>query len=93
MDIEVQPDIWASLSESFTEWIHRPDLWRRLADSPVAMTSIAAGEDVRPAWPLEQLAELVPSGRFSTVTEVPHDFWSTHPDVWRTTVAAACEQL
>ena len=89
--IAVEAGVWSSLSESFTEWIHQPDLWRRLADSSVAMHFVAAGEDVRPAWPLRQLAELVPGGSFSTVPGVPHDFWATHPDVWRATVSRACD--
>ena len=42
------------------------------------------------AWPLQQLAALVPNGRFSTVPDVPHDFWSTDPDIWVETIARAC---
>ena len=93
VDIDVAPEVWASLSESFTDWIHRPDLWRRLADSTVPMHFIAAGDDVRPSWPLQQLAALVPGGRFSTVPGVPHDFWSTHPEVWLATVSTACAEI
>ena len=93
VDIDVAPEVWASLSDSFTDWIHRPDLWRRLADSTVPMHFIAAGDDVRPSWPLQQLAALVPGGRFSTVPGVPHDFWSTHPEVWLATVSTACAEI
>lgn len=89
VDIEWVPEVHASLGDSFTEWIHRPDLWRRLAECPVPMHFIAAGEDIRPSWPLAQLAELVQHGRFSTVPGVPHDFWATHPEVWTRTVALA----
>lgn len=39
---------------------------------------------------LAQLAALVPRGRFSTVPGVPHDFWSTHPEVWTQTITNAC---
>lgn len=44
------------------DWIHEPPLWRRLADCQVPMRFIAAGNDIRPSWPLQQLAELVPEG-------------------------------
>jgi proline iminopeptidase len=84
------PRVHASLSESFTDWIHRSDLWRGLADCQVPMHVIAAGDDIRPSWPLAQLAALVPRGTFSTVPGVPHDFWYTHPDVWTTTITNAC---
>lgn len=57
------------------------------------MHLIAAGDDIRPSWPLAQLAALVPRGEFSTVPDVPHDFWFTHPEVWTTTVTKACAAL
>lgn len=91
--IDWSPEVHQSLSESFTEWVHRPDLWRTLADCQVPMHFIAAGDDIRPSWPLAQLAALLPRGRFSTVPGVPHDFWSTHPEVWIQTVNDACEAV
>ncbi len=90
VEIDWDPEVHAALGSSFTEWIHRPDLWRGLADCQVPMHFIAAGDDIRPSWPLAQLAELVPHGTFSSVPEVPHDFWSTHPDRWTETVTDAC---
>jgi proline iminopeptidase len=53
-DIEIawQPGVHAALSASFVDWIHEADLLRRLADSVVAMTFIAAQNDIRPSWPL-----------------------------------------
>ncbi len=91
--IDWLPEVHASLSDSFTDWIHRPELWRGLADCEVPMHFIAAGDDIRPPWPLAQLAALVPRGKFSTVPDVPHDFWSTHPDVWTNAVTNACAAL
>ena len=90
VDIAWVPEVHASLMESFIDWIHRPDLWRGLADCQVPVHLIAAGDDIRPSWPLAQVAALVPRGTFTTVPDVPHDFWSTHPDVWLATVAEAC---
>ena len=90
VEIAWSTEVHASLGASFTEWIHRPDLWRRLADCPVPMRFIAAGEDIRPSWPLQQLALLVPHGSFSTVPDVPHDFWATDPSVWTEAITQAC---
>jgi proline iminopeptidase len=84
------PEVHASLGASFTDWIHRPDLWRELADCEVPMHFIAAGDDIRPSWPLAQLAALVPHGQFSTVPGVPHDFWFTHPERWTRAATNAC---
>ena len=57
------------------------------------MHFIAAGNDIRSSWPLAQLAALVPHGRYSTVPDVTHDFWATHPEVWISMVTATLHQL
>ncbi len=67
VDIDWVPEVHAALGESFTDWIHRPDLWRRLADCQVPMHFIAAADDIRPSWPLTQLAALVP--RFQVIRQ------------------------
>jgi len=54
------------------------------------MQFIAAGEDIRPSCPLQQLAALVPTGSFATVPGVPHDYWDTDPGVWTDTITQAC---
>jgi len=89
VEIDWNADVHAALSASFTEWIHQPDLWRRVADCPVPMHLIAAGDDIRPSWPLQQLASLAPRGTFSVVPGVPHDFWALQPDKWVSTVSDA----
>jgi proline iminopeptidase len=92
VEIDWNADVYAALSESFTEWIHQPDLWRRVADCPVPMRLIAAGDDIRPSWPLQQLASLAPRGTFEVVPGVPHDFWALDPETWVSTVQAALAQ-
>ncbi len=93
IEIDWVPEVYAGLSASFTDWVHDPGLWRSLADSTVPMSIIAAGNDIRPSWPLRQLAELVPGGTFEVVPDAPHDFWSTEPALWRSTCTAACVEL
>lgn len=87
VEIEWDEDVWGALQDSFAGWIHEPSLFRALADTKVPMTFIAAGRDIRPSWPLQQLAQLVPRGQFDVVEDVPHDFWSTDPRVWRELVS------
>jgi proline iminopeptidase len=90
IDIEWEPAVHRALMDSFLEWIHEPDLFRNLADCPVPMTVIAAEHDIRPSWPLRQLAALVPRADFIEVAGVPHDLWSTHPQTWVDVVSEAC---
>lgn len=89
VDIEFEPAVWSALRESFTDWIHEPDLWRRLADCAVPVHLVVAGDDIRPSWPVQQLAALLPRGSISVVPAVPHDLWHTHPETWHETVSAA----
>lgn len=91
--IDWVPEVHAALLASFMDWIHRPRLFRQVADCAVPMRLIAAGQDIRPSWPLEQLAELAPLGAFTCVPDVPHDFWATHPDVWVRVVTDTCNSL
>lgn len=91
--IDWVPAVHASLWADFREWIHEATLWRRLADSPVPMTFVAAGQDIRPSWPLQQLAALVPHGRFEVVDAVGHHFWATDPQRWRTVCELACREI
>lgn len=90
ISIDLEPDVHASLWTSFRDWIHQPTLWRDLADTTVPMTFIAAGSDIRPDWPLRQLAALVPGGTFEVVPDAVHDFWSTDPPLWGQVVTRAC---
>lgn len=92
IEIDWEPDVHAALNASFIRWIHEPDLFRRLADSTVPMTLVAAREDIRPSWPLRQLATLVPHGRFEELPGVAHHFWSTDPQVWADLVTRACRE-
>lgn len=93
IEIAWVPEVHAALWASFKDWIHEPSLWRTLADTTVPMAFIAAGNDTRPHWPLQQLAALVPDGTFTLVDSVPHDFWATHPTLWRETCTTACDRL
>jgi proline iminopeptidase len=90
LEIAWEPEVHAALNASFVQWIHEPDVLRRLADSDVPMTFIAAARDIRPAWPQRQLAALVRNGTFEELPGVGHNLWSTHPKVWVDHVTAAC---
>jgi proline iminopeptidase len=65
-------------------YIKQPDLLRRIARLPVPFQAVYGSEDVRPNWPNEQLAGLVPDGRMTVIEGAGHWPWLTHP---RETVA------
>lgn len=83
IEIAWVPPVHSSLWDDFKNWIHQPRLWRRLADTQVPMVFVAAGADIRPSWPLAQLAALVPRAELMTVDGAVHDFWNDEPRRWR----------
>jgi proline iminopeptidase len=88
--IHWEPSVHGALNASFVDWIHEPDLFRRLADCTSGMTFIAPENDIRPSWPLRQLAALIPNGRFHEVPDVAHNLWATDRRVWVDVVTRAC---
>lgn len=91
--IDRAPAVHKALFYDFKNWIHEPRLWRRLADCGVPMVFVAAGRDIRPSWPLAQLAALVPRAELMTIDGAVHDFWAIEPDRWREVCAMACAAL
>lgn len=76
-----------ALRFSWRMWIKEPDLLARLSRLPVPVTFVLAERDIRPSWPVRQLAALLPDTRLAELPGVGHDFWHTHPDVWQQLVA------
>jgi proline iminopeptidase len=36
--------------------------------------------DIRPSWPVEQVARLIPAARFELIEGAEHVIWLSHPD-------------
>jgi proline iminopeptidase len=90
IEIDYVSGVHDALGVSFVQWIHEPEVLRRLADSTVPMTFIAPQNDIRPSWPLRQLAALVPHGTFEELPGVAHNLWSTDPQVWVDVITRTC---
>ncbi len=64
------------------EWLafcRQSDLLRRIADLDVPALFIAGGRDIRPWWPIAQLAGLLPRGRFELLPEAGHLLYQDAP--------------
>lgn len=80
--IPYSEEVHAALTASWLDEIRRPGLFADLARLPVPVEVVAADRDIRPSWPLAQLAELLPEATW-TVIPGRHDFWFDDPDAWR----------
>lgn len=65
---------------SWRAYIKRPRLLRDLAALEMPVTFINAGEDIRPNWPTQQLAALIPHGQYVEIEGAAHSIWLTHAE-------------
>lgn len=74
-------------SQGNADWkvyCRQPTIFRDLADMHTPCVFINATEDIRPNWPTQQLAHLIPNGRYVEIQGAAHTVWLTHaPELQR----------
>ena len=88
-DSAVNPDG----NRSWREYIKRPTLLREIADLHMPATFINGGKDIRPNWPTEQLASLMPKGRYIEIPDAAHMIWLTHASDLRHELRSAIRRI
>jgi len=63
---------------SWREYCDRPSLYRELSELQVPCVFINGAEDIRPNWPTQQLAELIPNARYVEIQGAAHTICLTH---------------
>jgi proline iminopeptidase len=90
------PQVNTEGNASWKVYCRRPTLFRELADLAVPCVFINAAEDIRPNWPTEQLAALVPHARYVEIAGAAHTIWLTHArelqEQLRTAIAFVTEE-
>ena len=81
------------LNASWRAYLQSPSLLSRLVELETPALFIYGAEDIRPSWPTEQLAELLPQGRFERVEGAAHLVWATHADELRGHLRAFVREL
>ena len=67
-----------AVNTSWREYVRKPDILRRISNSQVPSIFVFGGSDIRPSWPVEQLASLMPRGSFVSIPGASHAIWLTH---------------
>lgn len=78
---------------SWRQYIQRPELLRDLAQLEIPAIFLAAGADIRPNWPITQLANLLPCGRYAEVEGAGHYIWLTNPEPLRHELRHAVREI
>lgn len=72
------PEVNRKGNASWRAYCRRPALFRDLARLDVPCVFINAAEDIRPNWPTEQIAMLLPNARYFEIPGAAHTVWLTH---------------
>jgi proline iminopeptidase len=83
-EFHADPQVNRQESASWREYRHRPGLFRDLASLKIPCIFINAAQDIRPNWPTQQLAELIPDGKYVEIAGAAHNIWLTHSIELRT---------
>jgi proline iminopeptidase len=72
------PAVNSQGNTTWREYCRRPDLFRELGALRTPCVFINAAEDIRPNWPTQQLAKLIPRARYGEIPGAAHYIWRTH---------------
>ncbi|GAB3399100.1 alpha/beta fold hydrolase [Flindersiella endophytica] len=67
-------------NQSAKEFLKAPSLFRSVADLRVPALLVQGEADIRPNWPVAQLAELLPAASYHVVPGADHFLWLTQPE-------------
>lgn len=68
----------SELNASFREYVRQPHILRAISALQIPALFVWGEADIRPQWPVEQLAHLLPRARFVLIKNAPHVIWHTH---------------
>ena len=66
------------INTSWRKYIQRSDLPATISQMTIPALFIYGDEDIRPSWPVEQLANLMPKATYISVAGAAHYLWFTH---------------
>jgi len=62
-------------NRTLREFGRRPDFYSRISKLAMPALFILAENDIRPNWPAEQLANLIPNAKIEIIKEASHYIW------------------
>jgi proline iminopeptidase len=83
----------AALNAERKRYIQRPALFRELADISTPTLFVYGSGDIRPSWPAEQLASLIPTASFTMLEGANHNLWLSHAPELQTRLLAFLDQV
>jgi len=66
------------VNRSWKSYIQRPMLFRDISQLDCPTLFVYGSRDIRPGWPVQQIAALLPNARFTQLEGAAHFLWLTH---------------
>ena len=66
------------LNRSWKSYIQNPNLLLAISRLRVPALFVYGDRDIRPSWPVEQVAQLLPFARFKLIKGAEHVIWFSH---------------
>lgn len=89
-DFEPNYDVNTALINSWYEYCRQPTLYRRLAELHTPCLFIDGEHDIRPTWPTEQLANLLPDARYVVLSDADHNVWQGNSAALKAEIVRFC---
>ena len=87
------PEVNRIGNASWRRYIHRPGLLKEISEIQVPAIYLCASEDIRPSWPTQQLAQLIPLGEYHEIHGAAHCIWLTHPQELQQLLRTSIEKI
>ncbi|MGH9847415.1 MAG: alpha/beta fold hydrolase [Blastocatellia bacterium] len=68
------------LNRSWKRYIQTPTLLKAISRLEIPTLFVSGDQDIRPSWPVEQVANLMPDARYELIAGAEHVIWFSHPD-------------
>ena len=62
---------------AWKQYIQRPTLWKELSQLDRPALFLYGADDIRPSWPIEQVAALMPKAEFHLLEGADHHLWTS----------------
>ncbi|MGH9881032.1 MAG: alpha/beta fold hydrolase [Pyrinomonadaceae bacterium] len=66
------------MNRSWKQYIQKPALLSGISKLQVPALFVYGDRDIRPKWPVEQVANLIPNARFELIKGAEHVIWFSH---------------
>lgn len=92
-DYAPNAEVNAQVNRSWKSYVQRPALLKSLASLKVPALFVYGAGDIRPRWPVEQVAHLMPGARFELIEGAEHFIWLTRPDELRSRLRSFFDEI